>query len=565
MLFSFCLLTGSSLPPFTPHTATSLSRGLLLTNLTLPLPSPPFALLVLALLNATLTLLPLPSSDSRIPPPSPPSSPLSLSPPFTLFGASALLPNDNSLTLFPSSSPSPSPPSSLSPSSPVRLSPSPSSAGLSLVTPDSSFTLWSVDHPSPPPFSFLTCARGTCGRYTQLTLLPYDEGGGFPLPPCSPPSRPPLRFAFCLVTGEGKGEQTTETYAAVATGVLRVNRTKEGWDPARGEALEVVAVQGTQRLASDATPVALTLGESGHAWVYSPRSEGLDSGVLTLRSAHTEMAVWRPAGSPYTLVNCTTFACGRFAQLTLQLVDADDAVIPCGPLSAAAPSSTAASAVSSAPPSSSSPSTSPVAPSSPSPLAGGPLFVGLRGQRFTLHLEPGKVYSLIVDHHPAHAMRINARFTRVEGVEEEEGAWRVTEVGVWTAGGAKVVVASGGGDSVGFAVVLLNDSAITPSPHLHESAGVTVHYSQPAVLHMSVGNFEVEVDGGGAGGLELGVQVRVWAQLDHTHGLLGQTWRRSWVGAGGKGLEGRIADYEEADHDLLGGRFPHLPYNTTMS
>ena len=118
------------------------------------------------------------------------------------------------------------------------------------------------------------------------------------------------------------------------------------------------------------------------------------------------------------------------------------------------------------PPTPSSSSSSPV----PGGVVGDPQFMGLRGQSFQVHGMDGAVYNLIVDN----GLFVNARFGfrasgRCPAVPEPSNCWShpgsyLDEVGVVTAGGSKLRVASGSW-SEGFRFVALNGVNLSVGTH----------------------------------------------------------------------------------------------------
>ena len=200
-----------------------------------------------------------------------------------------------------------------------------------------------------------------------------------------------------------------------------------------------------------------------------------------------------------------------------------------------------------------------------SSVRGDPQFVGLRGQSFQVHGIDGAVYSLIADH----GMLVNARFrylsfgrcpASADTDTDTSNCWShpgsyLGEVGVVSAGGARLHVASGSWDA-GFDSVALDGAALPVGTNASVS-GLTVHVLSAYALRVRAGNFELELHNSDRFVNIVETRVLHWSALA-SHGLLGQTWRAPRDGLKGRQLphiEGDVDDYVEADNDLLGGNF----------
>ena len=182
--------------------------------------------------------------------------------------------------------------------------------------------------------------------------------------------------------------------------------------------------------------------------------------------------------------------------------------------------------------------------------------MGLRGQSFQVHGIDGVVYNLVVDN----GLFVNARFGfrasgRCPAVPEPTNCWShpgsyLDEVGVVTAGGDKLHVASGGWNE-GFRFVDLNGVNLSVGTHTRADDFDAIMLSNYS-LRLTVGNFELHLENSDYFINIVQLRVLEWSKLS-SHGLLGQTWRRpSKAGHQVADIEGDIDDYVEQNNDLMG-------------
>ena len=182
--------------------------------------------------------------------------------------------------------------------------------------------------------------------------------------------------------------------------------------------------------------------------------------------------------------------------------------------------------------------------------------MGLRGQSFQVHGIDGAVYNLIADH----GLLVNARFRfrasgRCPAVTEPTNCWShpgsyLDEVGVVTAGGDKLHVASGSWNE-GFSFVALNGVNLSVGTHSTADGFDAIVLSDYS-LRLAVSNFELHLENSDYFINMVQMRVLEWSKLS-SHGLLGQTWRRpSKAGRQVPDIEGDIDDYVEQNNELMG-------------
>ena len=260
---------------------------------------------------------------------------------------------------------------------------------------------------------------------------------------------------------------------------------------------------------------------------------------LAVTSSYATFNLWNNVN-----VNCGSGTCGGgYGQLLLSLSNGPSGMYPVGPCV---------------------PKAAPSTPTTGGPgVVGDPQFVGLRGQSFQVHGVDGQVYNLIVDKDAG--MRLNARFSfltkgRCPATANPINCWShpgsyLSEIGLWTAAGDRLVIVAGD-YKTGFSSVTLNDAAVKAGAKAVQGKALRVVYTSAFSLHLTVGNFELVLENSDGFVNLVTVEVQQWSKLRSTHGLLGQTWRTSAPkGLDVKEVEGRIDDYAEADNELLGGRF----------
>ena len=200
-------------------------------------------------------------------------------------------------------------------------------------------------------------------------------------------------------------------------------------------------------------------------------------------------------------------------------------------------------------------------------VVGDPQFAGLRGQMFQVHGVSGEIYNIISDRH----VQVNARFVylnagscpiidgrRAHGCWSHPGSY-LGEIGIKTSNGDRIRILSGHAKE-GFEEVTINDRQLPvgatielPCPEDGHSIGfITMNTTHLVTIEVS--DFRLELENS-----DLFINQRVvvtnWENL-HSHGLLGQTWRRKvYPNSSMKYIEGKIDDYVVRGRDLFGDEF----------
>ena len=205
-----------------------------------------------------------------------------------------------------------------------------------------------------------------------------------------------------------------------------------------------------------------------------------------------------------------------------------------------------------------------------SSVVGDPQFVGLRGQRYQVHGIDGAVYSLIRDR----GLLLNARFAFLSGghCPADVGGRAIScwshagsylgELGLRTSQGSTLTVISGSA-ARGFNEVAVDGQALSVGDRV-QRMGLSVELLSSHALRFSAGNWEVEVDNSDRFVNLASVRVLQWSEVQHSHGLLGQTWRTAEERGEVRGqevreVEGVVDDYAEHSNQLLGTQFTRLP------
>ena len=206
-----------------------------------------------------------------------------------------------------------------------------------------------------------------------------------------------------------------------------------------------------------------------------------------------------------------------------------------------------------------------------SSVLGDPSFVGLLGQRYQVHGVDGQVYSIIIDD----LFHLNARFVFLSSGRcpppatdgsAASACWShpgsyLGQLGLVTAAGSRLVVDSGTA-SVGFARVALDDVKLSTGQTV-TAAGLSVTLHDAYRLTVRVSAFELQLSNSDRFVNLQQLRVLPGSRL-HSHGLLGQTWRRPRSAAQEVAdVEGWIDDYAEQDNDLLGRRFLYQRIDST--
>lgn len=209
----------------------------------------------------------------------------------------------------------------------------------------------------------------------------------------------------------------------------------------------------------------------------------------------------------------------------------------------------------------------------PAGVAGDPMFVGLRGQKFQVHGIDGAVYNLISDENA----QVNARFAFLNGPRPcpimpstslpSRACWShpgsyLGELGLQTAAGDRIVLVAG--DAVnGFESLTLNDQTINIGSssslrqlnrHL-EAGSVVFNSTHEVTIKLSVFELVIENIDGFLNLREVSVSAAEWRWLKNAHGLLGQTWQNKRYSGSVKEIEGEVDDYTIQSGDLMGSDF----------
>ena len=207
---------------------------------------------------------------------------------------------------------------------------------------------------------------------------------------------------------------------------------------------------------------------------------------------------------------------------------------------------------------------------------GDPMFQGFLGQTYQVHGLSSQVYSLISDS----LVQVNAMFVFLtEGRCLSAALQLPVRVACWSHPGSylgrvtlqtladdRIDIVAGPADS-GFARLTANgrelqrgdewkgnDVSAVDHPHAHHLSRAHCSLLHSHLLQCHIGLYELTLTNSD-GFINLHeVSVSDWTALTHeihSHGLLGQTWRRQ---AGGEveGVEGLVDDYAEQDNDMFG-------------
>ena len=201
----------------------------------------------------------------------------------------------------------------------------------------------------------------------------------------------------------------------------------------------------------------------------------------------------------------------------------------------------------------------PVSSSAAARVIGDPLFVGLLGQSFQVHGLSGAVYNLISDR----SLTLNSRFlflSQGECPPFHTACWShpgsyITAHGLLTAAGDRLLIAAGAAQQ-GFASVQLNGRELQWQDGNVTVGSISVRLHHRWSLQVRAGDWQLELHNSDGFINLASVRLLDWSAL-HSHGLLGQTWRRPDAAAALelRDVEGRIDDYLELGGDLLGQDF----------
>ena len=201
-------------------------------------------------------------------------------------------------------------------------------------------------------------------------------------------------------------------------------------------------------------------------------------------------------------------------------------------------------------------------------MVGDPQFSGFRGQSFQVHGIDGAVYNLV----SSPTVHVNARFTFlgsgecpvVDGVRLSENCWShpgsyLGEIGMRVSGNSSgsdehrlLVVA---GDHVhGFAAVSVDGVAVQAGSSVQPAGHLRVERVSSHTVRVSTAQLEFVLDNSD---MFINQAVRVTVPLQQlsqhgTHGLLGQTHRRTVSGGVKAVVEGDVDDYVVQDGDVFG-------------
>lgn len=198
-------------------------------------------------------------------------------------------------------------------------------------------------------------------------------------------------------------------------------------------------------------------------------------------------------------------------------------------------------------------------------VRGDPQFNGLRGQDYQVHGIDGAVYNII----SAPQLSVNSRFVWLDGPRDcpiipstgkksvacwaHKGSY-LDNLAIVNNAGAKILVQSGPADT-GIALVEVNGKQISVGDSV-EFGKEGVYYNSTHEVTVNAGVFSITIENsdGFVNLRAINVKAEDWAQLksDDTHGLLGQTWRKT---SSKKVIEGRVDDYLIESSDLFDSEF----------
>ena len=216
-----------------------------------------------------------------------------------------------------------------------------------------------------------------------------------------------------------------------------------------------------------------------------------------------------------------------------------------------------------------------------------PQLLGVRGQRYTVHVEEGQVYNLITEPH----LLVNARYVSLSALDQngqatQERVLGIAEIGLKTRTGHQLYLQTGAGelDAKGFSRVSLNQQQMNIDDQAHidnteestheDNSSPAAHANTELLAYNTSHTFTVITPIWYLTFIDTPTGIQPTTVLHSTidiaaHGLIGQTWREKRlgrlhehgeVGRGGVGavreegqegsmevLEGSMEDYRVRD------------------
>jgi len=130
----------------------------------------------------------------------------------------------------------------------------------------------------------------------------------------------------------------------------------------------------------------------------------------------------------------------------------------------------------------------------------------------------------------------------------------LSELGLKTVGGDRLLIAAGEGDK-GFASVSLNGNTLSVSSERALENGGSVSYFSSHEARFASGPFIITIENiDGFVNLRT-VKVAPTSKSLQSHGLLGQTWNTKKYSGKVKDIEGEVDDYVVISDDLFGDDF----------